>query len=79
MTKKEITISKTIKTPIPGVQFSNQVYSATITYDGEGFDLDKAVKELDEVLKEVQDKDTDEWIRTSSPERKLKKVGEGGE
>lgn len=76
MKKKEITISKTIKTPIPGVQFSNQVFSATITYEGEQFDLLEAVKELNKVLSEVRGGYSTDWI-DQKPEEYRKQFKKG--
>lgn len=63
--RKEITISKTIKVPIPGVQFSNKQVEVGVVYEAEGFDIVKAVDEINQMLTIAKESDPS-WIHQMS-------------
>jgi len=62
MKKRTVTLSKTIKLPIPGVQFSNKVVTATVEFDGENFNMTEAWEEVNHLTKYGQDDDP-AWIQ----------------
>lgn len=65
---KTITLSKTIKLPIPGITFSNKVVSVTIEYDEKDFKQKTAIDEINELLTQLKDKDPG-WIQTYDKEQ----------
>lgn len=69
--KKEITISKTVKLPIAGVQFSNKQVSVTIVYEANDFDVNKATDELNQMLTIVEEVDP-EWIANKEAVKKYR-------
>ena len=74
--KTEITLSKTVKLPIEGVQFSNKQVSVTITYEANDFDVTKATDELNQMLTIVKETDP-VWLRDrASYDEKYRKGGE---
>ena len=73
---KEVTLSKTVKLPIEGVQFSNKQVSVTITYEANNFDVSKATDELNQMLTIVKEQDP-EWLRDRNLfDEKYRKGGE---
>lgn len=61
MKVKEKTLSKTIKIPIPGIQYSNKQVSVTVVYSGD-VDINKATDEINRELTILKDNDP-EWVR----------------
>lgn len=72
MKSQKIVLSKTIKIPIPGVQYSNQVVSATIEYEGEGFSVNQAWDEINQLIRQGQDNDPS-WLQGGTNESKSEK------
>lgn len=67
MKKQTVTLSKTIKLPIPGIQYSNQSVFAEIVFEAKGFDKEKAWQELNELMwlgqrEEKEEKKDPNWI-----------------
>ena len=61
MKQLKITVSKTIKVPIEGINYSNKVVSATIEYEPKEFDIIKAVDEINQQLTILKNDDSS-WI-----------------
>lgn len=59
----KIILSKTLKLPIQGVNYSNRVVSATVEYEANGFTQDKAWDEINQLLEMGKDEDQS-WIKT---------------
>lgn len=70
MKKSKITLSKIVKLPIEGIQFSNQQFGVEIEYEGEGFDIDEAKGEMDKVLEVIKDPDP-KWLRQEPKQYRL--------
>jgi len=62
MKSSKIIISKTVKLPIEGINYSNRVVSVTIEYESEGFSMNMATDEINQYLTMLKDDDPD-WIK----------------
>ncbi len=76
MNKNKITLSKIVKLPIEGIQFSNQQFGGEIEYDSKEFDVEKAKEEMDGMLNVLKDPD-EKWIR-QTPLQFRGEFGKGG-
>lgn len=76
MNKNKITLSKIVKLPIEGIQFSNQQFGVEIEYDGKDFDIEKAKDEMDGILNILKDPDQ-KWLR-QTPLQFREEFGKGG-
>ena len=72
MKQTKIILSKTIKVPIEGINYSNKVVSATIEYEPKGFNTVEAVDEINQQLTILQEDDPS-WISqpTTKEEKQL--------
>ena len=68
MKQLKITLSKTIKVPIEGINYSNKVVSATIEYEPEGFNAIEAVDEINQQLTMLKNEDPG-WIDNKEKEQ----------
>jgi hypothetical protein len=57
----KITLSKTLKLPIEGVQYSNKQLSVTIDYDPQEFNMTEAMEEINQMLT-IMKPDDPAWI-----------------
>ena len=63
METKTITLSKTIKLPIEGIQYSNRVVSAEIEFEPAGFNKKKAWEEINQLIQIGQEGEDADWIK----------------
>ena len=59
--KTKITLTKIIKLPIEGIQYSNKQVDVSIEYDPQGFNLVEASDEINQILTRLREDDPD-WI-----------------
>lgn len=71
MKQTKITLSKTIKVPIKGINYSNKVVSTTIEYDPKEFDALEAVDEINQQLTMLKEEDPG-WINKVDEQLKMK-------